>query len=94
MRSVGKIVHVSVDVAGMIALLSRSRARWARGMKHPDTGEPLTREEAIDRLLGMLAQGVLRLPIGAPCEGFSYETGCPGHLRFEGAGEAEGEVAP
>jgi hypothetical protein len=53
-------------------------------------GTAATRTEAIEWLYDELAKGRRVLPMGPPCEGFSYETGCPGHLTFEGAGEAVG----
>lgn len=28
-------------------------------------------------------QGKKVLPFGDPCDGFSYETGCPGHPKIE-----------
>lgn len=34
-----------------------------------------------------LAEGKKVLPIGDPCEGFSYETGCPGHPTATQGGE-------
>ena len=38
-----------------------------------------TYEEVREWLLDRLQEGKRRLPVGEPCEGFSYETGCPGH---------------
>lgn len=39
----------------------------------------LTAKEAKLYLKGLLAEGKKLLPIGQPCDGFSYTTGCPGH---------------
>lgn len=36
-------------------------------------------EEGRTFLKQCLAEGKRVLPFGDPCEGFSYETGCPGH---------------
>jgi len=75
---VGRTIHVSVNVRGaLLAPLSEQRRVY-------DTltteGRPCASvEEYRGVLADLLADGIKRLPMGQPCEGFSYETGCPGH---------------
>lgn len=45
-----------------------------------DEGNTLTDAQARDWLMDCLVQGKEKLPLGKPCEGFSYTTGCPGHV--------------
>lgn len=75
-----RTIHCRVDVRGAIQRLSRSRGKWAPGMVHGD-GRPMTRYEAIDGLMDVLAAGHDYLPIGEPCEGWDPQTGCPGHPK-------------
>jgi hypothetical protein len=39
----------------------------------------MTTQEARDLLFDCATKGWLVLPFGEPCEGFSHQTGCPGH---------------
>jgi hypothetical protein len=55
--------------------------RNKKSLKHFWPG--LTAPQAKNLLKGYLAEGKKVLPFGEPCEGFSYETGCPGHLQIE-----------
>lgn len=68
-----KTIHMCIDVRGAI-----HRGHF-EGMIDSRTGRQLTDREAMDALLDLVAQGVKVVPLGEPCEGFSYETGCPGH---------------
>lgn len=68
--------HVSLDVAG--ALRNWRAREWKGVVTDPATGRKLTPDEFKDLLLEQLAKGVRRLPYGE-CEGFSTDTGCPGH---------------
>ncbi|MBI2424173.1 MAG: phage Gp37/Gp68 family protein [Candidatus Hydrogenedentes bacterium] len=63
--------HFSICVDGAL------RNKSFDGFTH-DGGRWMTREEAKAELLRLQAEGVQLLPMGA-CEGFSSETGCPGH---------------
>ena len=69
------IMHMSIDIRGAL--------RWNRGMLRRlllrDDGSTASADEALEFLLDDLGKGRKMLPIGTPCEGFSYETGCPGH---------------
>jgi hypothetical protein len=72
---VGRILHVTIDVRGAIGM----PARALRGMLRRLDGSLATASETREWLLDHLQEGRKRLPIGEPCDGFSYETGCPGH---------------
>jgi len=80
MSDVGTTYHRGVDIRGAIRRLGRSRAKWAVGITDGE-GNTKTREAAIDALMDELASGRRVLPVGKPCEGWSYETGCPGHPK-------------
>lgn len=57
--------------------------RWPNKMLNKlfsdDSGQPRGGHYVRDWLKLQLAQGKHVLPMGEPCEGFSYLTGCPGH---------------
>lgn len=70
-----RTVHLCVDIRGLMRRPKKDLKNWFR---KPD-GRYATADEAWDYLADELAQGRRVLPYGAACEGFSYETGCPGH---------------
>ncbi len=70
-----RTIHMCVDIAGVL--------RWPdnklKGMFTHDNGQrPKTGREVRDFLKLQLAMGKRVLPMGK-CEGFDYQTGCPGH---------------
>jgi hypothetical protein len=69
------IVHACVDIRGALKLSRRQKAAMFRDK----SGRRLTADEAHDALCEHLRKGHLVLPLGKPCDGFSYVTGCPGH---------------
>lgn len=67
---------------------------WLLNKQGPYLGEMFTKtvdgkklylsaEEARCYLYHLRAEGKKLLPLGQPCEGFSYITGCPGHPHEE-----------
>ncbi len=64
-----------VDIAGVL--------RWSdkelQGLFSADDGSRRPGREVRDWLRLQLAHGKRVLPMGEPCDGFSYQTGCPGH---------------
>lgn len=46
-----------------------------------DQGRKLNRDEIFEWLCDELAKGRAVIPFGKPCEGFDYQTGCPGHEK-------------
>lgn len=69
-------LHVAMSVSGAL------RNRSFDGLTN-DAGRPLTRAEAESELRRLAASGVKLIPASADCDGFSDQTGCPGH-RFAG----------
>jgi hypothetical protein len=68
--------HLCINVRG--ALLHFRPSEW-QGVVTRDDGTKLTITEIKEWLMDELAKGHRVIPLGKPCEGFSYETGCPGH---------------
>lgn len=64
--------HLQASVSGMLRNKSFDHLL-------DDEGRPLTPLDAQLRLEGMLAAGVKVIPVSLNCEGFSDQTGCPGH---------------
>lgn len=69
------IIHNCLDVAGCL----RRSTRELTGLFKRHSGAPVTGYQARQYLLAQQAKGVRVLPVGEPCAGFSYQTGCPGH---------------
>jgi|GEM_PF-1118885 len=68
--------HLTINVEGIL--------RWNKNMKglFEDNGRPLSHLEAKKYLLECKAKGWRVIPMsGEPCEGWSYQTGCPGHTK-------------
>jgi hypothetical protein len=70
-----KTVHMCVDIRGLMQRPKRELKNWFCKLD----GRYATASEAWDYLADELAKGHKVLPYGPECEGFSYETGCPGH---------------
>lgn len=68
-------VHMCVGISGVL--------RWSdkqlSNLFAEDDGTRRPGRYVRDWLKLQLAKGRKVLPMGKPCEGFSYETGCPGH---------------
>lgn len=77
-----KTVHMSLCVAGVL----NDWPRWQDAFVD-DTGRRAKRAEVQAHFEKLAAQGVKVVPFaGLPCEGWSDQTGCPGHPVPEGAG--------
>lgn len=76
-----RVLHMVLDVRGAIHV-PRCFPGLIPGRRVADR-----REWLLDRL----AEGKRFLPLGDGCDGFSYETGCPGH---EEASRPPGEEDP
>jgi hypothetical protein len=75
---VGTTIHVSVSVKGALLAPASQQRRVFDTLTND--GKPCASvEEYRSVLADLLADGIKHLPMGKPCEGFSYETGCPGH---------------
>lgn len=68
------IRHMSANINGMLRNYKRKKMD---GLLE-DNGKPLNDREARAYLQECLAKGWRLIPCG-DCEGFDYQTGCPGH---------------
>jgi hypothetical protein len=71
-------VHTCPSVRGALRWPKRELARMCKGVRMPDGRRP-TPDQLRDHFMDELAQGHEVVPLGEPCEGFSFKTGCPGH---------------
>lgn len=71
-----RTIHCCLDVRGA---LKNMTSRQLAGMFRHDDGRKASADEAKEHLMDAIAKGYEVLPMGSPCEGFSYQTGCPGH---------------
>lgn len=71
--------HMCVDIKG--ALLNWTD-RQNVGVWRGDDGKVLSPWAVKRNLIEALAKGYKYLPVG-DCEGFDFQTGCPGHERTE-----------
>ena len=75
-----KRIHLCVDIRGLL-----NNTRFPSGYRNliaNDDAEMLSPHAAREALYDHLAQGHKVLPT-CDCEGFSYQTGCPGHEEPE-----------
>lgn len=73
-----KTTHLCVDIRGLLLRNDRE----LRGVIRDDSGTNLPPVAAREWLLDRLAEGKKVLPTTDECEGFSYQTGCPGHEQL------------
>jgi len=71
----GTTFHIAVSVAGSLRQTDSELA----GLVTLDDGTEATGHQARQWLRIQQMKGRKLLPVGEPCEGWSYETGCPGH---------------
>ncbi len=71
--------HMSANIAGMISLYKK---KSMKGLIEDENGKPMGDAEARAYLNNCLAEGKRVIPCGN-CEGFDYQTGCPGHPQPE-----------
>ncbi len=79
MSSVTRTFHMCVCIEGVL--------RWPdkdlRNLFTDEHGNKQSGRYVRDFLRLQLHNGKKVLPMGEPCEGFSYEDGCPGHIEKE-----------
>lgn len=73
-------IHVGLSIRGALKFNTRELGMMFRKL---DGRGYISADDAKKHLEEHLAAGRLYLPIGPICEGFSYQSGCPGH-RVEG----------
>lgn len=71
-----RITHLCLDVRGALHNWSD---RQMKGVFNHDDGRKMTPHEAREALMDEIAKGHEVIPCGPVCEGFDYQTGCPGH---------------
>ena len=75
-----KTIHLSMDIRGALRNLCFDPESSILGSAvDVRTGRTLTKSELFDELCNMLEAGQKVMPVGQACDGFSYQTGCPGH---------------
>lgn len=70
------ILHLSLDIRGALRWSNRELSEMFRR----EDGSYLDAAEAWSYLADELAKGRRVLPLSEDCDGFDYETGCPGHI--------------
>lgn len=74
-----RTIHLCVSVRGMLNWSKADAKRNMRSITKSDGTRYTDWNELRNELMNELAQGHEVLPMGDPCEGFDYKTGCPGH---------------
>jgi hypothetical protein len=72
-------VHMCIDLQGVLQWPKREFDRMFKGACKDENGRVMTPDEVRAEMLAELAKGHKVIPYGEPCEGFDYQTGCPGH---------------
>ncbi len=71
--------HVCQSIAGPLANWGHGQWLDATSYMTRADGSRYSVDELRAAFVEELRQGHEVIPIGEPCEGFSYKTGCPGH---------------
>lgn len=66
-------IHMCLSLSG--ALKNWDKRTWSSVAKDNN----MSVSELKDEFIKMIAEGKKVIPMHEECEGFSYETGCPGH---------------
>ncbi len=72
--------HLRLSLEGSI--LNFNPSDWVNCVTD-DSGKTLTPDEVKRYFVTSLGEGKKYLPFGQPCEGWSFQTGCPGHPQEE-----------
>lgn len=75
-----RTTHLGLSVQGVLCWPDKELRKALAWLKRDDGQRYRDVRELRHALTEELAQGHKVLPTGAPCEGWSYETGCPGHV--------------
>jgi hypothetical protein len=76
-----RTVHLCVNIEGLL------KRRNLKGWVTDDNDRELSDAKSRAWLREQLAMGRRVLPFAKECEGFSYQTGCPGHEKPELQGD-------
>lgn len=74
------MTHMSISVNGVLAIKPRDFDQQFNGVVRDHTGKVMTTAEVRREFEEARDKGYKVLPMNGKCEGFSYETGCPGHV--------------
>lgn len=75
----GKTHHLSLSVTGCLRQTpDNNKLSWV----NDDNGHPLTNKQLRAELKKADFEGKKLLLMSDKCDGFSFETGCPGHIRY------------
>jgi hypothetical protein len=76
---VSKTIHMCMDVKGVLSWPPKEFNRMFKGSVKRDDGTIMPPEEFRFYLMEELEKGHKVIPLSDKCEGFDYQTGCPGH---------------
>lgn len=85
-RPSSKIIHASYSIRGALThWTKRDWNRWAKAANRTDGTKNVTGDELKEDFLDRFAEGERYLWIGDgdPCEGWTPQEGCPGHVLVE-----------
>lgn len=77
--------HLCQSITGPLANWGKREFKQATEWIRKSDGSKYTADEVRAAFVDELTQGHEVIPIGEPCEGFSYKTGCPGHPKVPDA---------
>ncbi len=72
--------HICISVDGVLAMSPSQFEREFDNVVRDHTGKMMTTAEVRRHFEEARDKGYKVLPMNGECEGFSYETGCPGHV--------------
>jgi len=76
--SARRSVHTSVDLKGLLTWKDKDLRRWLSSFVF-ENGPASDVQTLRGKLLELVMEGTLFLPVGEPCEGWTDASGCPGH---------------
>jgi hypothetical protein len=74
-----KILHCHISVRGFLGASDSELGRMLSSVMKPGGERFASVHEFRHALMDDLAKGREALPVGEPCDGFDFKTGCPGH---------------
>ena len=72
-HGVGTTFHMCANLEGLHRNIQQRTASWRV------VTDAKNRQHALEIIRAEMMKGRRVVPLGDACEGFSYETGCPGH---------------
>lgn len=75
-----RVIHSSISVTGLLTWDNRDLRPMIPALLF-DGQRARDVKDFRSRLVQLVTEGVYRLPMGEPCEGWSDMAGCPGHEK-------------